>query len=359
MVGCAWPLRSGAADGWLLEITIDIPGGIDRAAAFGPAERSLKALREALGVSLSARGNSVRILGERDRVEAAGGVVRAMVAAAERGRPMGRRQVLDAIADGAFAAHVAVVEGDVPHDAPFEGRLNVTVAGRAVGARSANQQKYLDMLFTKDLVFGIGPAGTGKTFLAVAAAVHMLKAGRIKRAILARPAVEAGERLGFLPGDEMAKVSPYLRPLMDALGDMLDYQTIKRFIASDVIEVIPLAFMRGRTFNDAVVILDEAQNATRTQMQMVLTRLGQRSKMIINGDVTQTDLPRVGDSGLLDAVQRLSGIAEVGVCALEKTDVVRHDLVQRVIDAYAPKGEGGSEPMTSEVLGLEGGRGDG
>jgi phosphate starvation-inducible PhoH-like protein len=198
-----------------------------------------------------------------------------------------------------------------------------------------NQEIYLDAMRQHDLVFASGPAGTGKTYLAVAAAIHLLKTGRVKKAILARPAVEAGEKLGFLPGDLQAKVNPYLRPLLDALHDMMDYQTIKRFIAADVVEVVPLAYMRGRTLNDAVIILDEAQNTTRGQMQMFLTRMGQRSKMIVTGDPTQIDLPDARESGLIDAIRRLRRTAGVGLVALDKGDVVRHELVQRIIEAYA------------------------
>ncbi|MEM1423583.1 MAG: PhoH family protein, partial [Planctomycetota bacterium] len=181
-----------------------------------------------------------------------------------------------------------------------------------------------------------GPAGTGKTYLSVAAAIHLLKVGRVKKAILARPAVEAGEKLGYLPGDMYQKVNPYLRPLLDALEDMMDYATMKRFMAADVVEVVPLAFMRGRTLNDAVIILDEAQNTTRGQMQMFLTRMGQRSKMIVTGDPSQIDLPEPSESGLIDALRRLRRVKGVSACTLEKTDVVRHPLVQRIIDAYDP-----------------------
>jgi phosphate starvation-inducible PhoH-like protein len=220
--------------------------------------------------------------------------------------------------------------------------LFVRAGARPVVAKSANQQDYLDSMFANDLVFGIGPAGTGKTFLAVAAAVHQLKSGRVRRAVLARPAVEAGEKLGYLPGDILEKVNPYLRPLLDALGDMLDYETIKRFMASDVIEVVPLAFMRGRTLNDAVIILDEAQNTTRSQMQMFLTRMGQRSTMIVTGDVTQIDLEDPRESGLIDAARRLRRVAGVGISVLGGGDIVRHDLVQRIIEAYgAEDREGG------------------
>ena len=330
-----------------VEATIRVPDGVDVVSVSGPSERHLKMVREALGVQMSARGNTIRISGDRAPVRAAGRVIERTIEAAQRGRAFGRREVLDAIAEASWKtdqdragnAHgpddAPAILGGEGFEASWSGKLDVYSNGRPIVARSRNQQYYLDQMFENDLVFGVGPAGTGKTYLAVAAAIHQLKSGRVKRAVLARPAVEAGEKLGFLPGDELAKVSPYLRPLIDALHDMLDYNTIKRFMASDVIEIVPLAFMRGRTLNDSIIILDEAQNSTRGQMQMFLTRMGQRSKMIITGDVTQIDLPKPGESGLIDAARRLRRVNGVSFCALEKADVVRHDLVQRVIEAYA------------------------
>lgn len=330
-----------------VEATIRVPDGVDVVSVSGPSDRHLKMVREALGVQMSARGNTIRISGERGPVRAAGRVIERTIEAAQRGRAYGRREVLDAIAEASWKtdqdrsgnAHgpddAPAILGGEGFEAAWSGKLDVYSNGRPIVARSRNQQYYLDQMFENDLVFGVGPAGTGKTYLAVAAAIHQLKSGRVKRAVLARPAVEAGEKLGFLPGDELAKVSPYLHPLMDALHDMLDYNTIKRFMASDVIEIVPLAFMRGRTLNDSIILLDEAQNTTRGQMQMFLTRMGQRSKMIITGDVTQIDLPKPGESGLIDAARRLRRVNGVSFCALEKADVVRHDLVQRVIEAYA------------------------
>jgi phosphate starvation-inducible PhoH-like protein len=217
-------------------------------------------------------------------------------------------------------------------------RLDVYAGGDRIEPRSDNQRAYLEAMRECDLVIATGPAGTGKTYLAVAAAIHLLKTGRVKKVVLARPAVEAGERLGYLPGDQYAKVNPYLRPLLDALHDMVDFATLKRFMASDVVEVAPLAFMRGRTLNDTVIILDEAQNTTRGQMQMLLTRMGQRSKVIVTGDTTQIDLPEPGESGLIDAVRRLGRVPGVGLVTLERRDVVRHALVQRIIEAYGEPG---------------------
>jgi phosphate starvation-inducible PhoH-like protein len=187
------------------------------------------------------------------------------------------------------------------------------------------------------MVFCLGPAGTGKTYLAVAVAVNLLKHQKMKRMILARPAVEAGEKLGFLPGDMQAKVNPYLRPLLDALHDMMDFEHIKRFMVNDIIEVIPLAFMRGRTLNDSVIILDEAQNTTASQMMMFLTRMGHGSKVIVTGDDSQVDLPEDVTSGLTDARDRLKGIKGISFVTLEREDIVRHRLVQNIVDAYGRK----------------------
>jgi phosphate starvation-inducible PhoH-like protein len=203
-----------------------------------------------------------------------------------------------------------------------------------------------------DLTFCVGPAGTGKTYLAVASAVSMLRSNRVRKLVLVRPAVEAGEKLGFLPGDMQQKVNPYLRPLLDALEDMMSFEQVQRFMACDIVEIIPLAFMRGRTLNDACIILDEAQNATRSQMLMFLTRLGQGAKMVVTGDTTQTDLEDPRDSGLIDAVRRLRGVPGVAFSALDRGDIVRHSLVQRVVEAY---GEAGPAPIDGAgVAGVSG-----
>lgn len=316
-----------------MDITVKVPSGAERVRVFGSAERNLKLLREALGVHVTARDGNVQIKGPRPQVLAARGVLEGLSALAEHGTAATREQVLALIADEIGAEPHA--EGE-----DWDGRLNVYAGGKAVRAQTPNQEKYLAAIRDHDLVFALGPAGTGKTYLAVAAAVHLLKTGRVKRVILARPAVEAGEKLGFLPGDLRAKVNPYLRPLFDALADMMDYSTLRRFMDSDVVEVSPLAFMRGRTLNSAVVILDEAQNATKGQMKMFLTRLGHGSKMVVTGDTTQVDLPDARESGLIDAAMRLRRTEGVGYVAFEKTDVVRHDLVQRIIEAYGGDDEG-------------------
>ena len=288
-------------------------------------------VREALGVNVSARDDVVRVSGEERAALAAKRVIERLVTTSNTGGMLSKRDVLDAISEGVDEADGHA--GLLGESADLE-RMSVYVAGRRIEPKSENQKAYIDAIRTSDLTFGVGPAGTGKTYLAVAAAVHLLKAGAVRRVVLARPAVEAGEKLGFLPGDLEAKVNPYLRPLLDALQDMVDYQTLKRFMASDVVEVSPLAFMRGRTLNDAVVILDEAQNTTRGQMKMILTRMGQRSKMIITGDTTQIDLPEPRESGLIDAIRRLRRVRGVSVVSLTGADIVRHDLVQRIVEAY-------------------------
>lgn len=335
----------------MTELVITLPPGSRRLEALGPGERNLKMVREALGVNVTARDDVVRVSGDERAVVAAKRVIEGLVASAAGGTALTKHDVLDAIGRGVDEAdgHAALLgEGADP------GQMSVYVSGRRIEPKSVNQEVYLEAIRTSDLTFGIGPAGTGKTYLAVAAAVHMLKAGSMRRVILARPAVEAGEKLGFLPGDLEAKVNPYLRPLLDALQDMVDYQTLKRFMASDVVEVSPLAFMRGRTLNDAVVILDEAQNTTRGQMKMILTRMGQRSKMIITGDTTQIDLPEPRESGLIDAVRRLRRVRGVSVVSLTGADIVRHDLVQRIVEAYGEDDRGGGDATYTDAQGTDG-----
>ena len=205
---------------------------------------------------------------------------------------------------------------------------------KVVRARTEGQGRYLATLRDNELVFCIGPAGTGKTYLAVAMAVAELRKGKIKKIILVRPAVEAGEHLGFLPGDLEAKINPYLRPLLDALHDLMDLDQIRRYMGNDLIEIAPLAYMRGRTLNDAVIILDEGQNATVSQMKMFLTRMGQNARIVVTGDTTQVDLPAATVSGLADAVERLKDVPGIGIARLENSDIVRHPLVQAIVTAY-------------------------
>ncbi len=324
-----------------MEVTVRVPGGADRVSVLGSADRNLKMIREALGVTVTARDDVVRFSGESQAV----GVARSVLARMSARQGMSRQEVLDAIAEESLRARLGAVplatEGEDTEG--WSGELDVYASGRRIQPRTLNQQAYLDAIRDHDLVFGIGPAGTGKTYLAVAAAVHLLKRDRVRKVMLVRPAVEAGEKLGYLPGDVEAKVNPYLRPLLDALHDMVDYGTLRRFIDGDVVEVAPLAYMRGRTLNNAVVILDEAQNTTRGQMKMFLTRMGQGSKLIVTGDVTQIDLPDPRESGLIDAARRLKRVPGVRLVYLDKQDIVRHPLVQRVIEAYGEE-EAPAEP---------------
>jgi phosphate starvation-inducible PhoH-like protein len=305
----------------------------------GSADRNLKMIREALGVNIAARNDTVEVSGRDQAVLVARRVFGELSEAAAKNTHLSRKQVLDLISNAASEAHLDEAPSDpsLPpvNDEPIDwNRLDVYIGGRRLEPRSDNQRHYLETIASNDMVICTGPAGSGKTYLAVAAAVNMLKHATLRRIILVRPAVEAGEKLGFLPGDIEQKVNPYLRPLFDALNDMIDYQTLARFLENDIVEIVPLAFMRGRTLNDAFIILDEAQNTTKAQMQMFLTRMGQRSRMIITGDTTQIDLPDPRQSGLIDAARRLARIKGVGMVSLAREDIVRHPLVQRIVDAY-------------------------
>ena len=306
-----------------LSIKLERPHAVQ--ALFGPADKHLKLIRDTLSVQLFARDGKIKIVGAGKNVSRAAAVIENLQRAMRQKRAITLASVTEAISQAARDEDSEI--GDI---------LDVYVAGQAVKPKTNGQKRYIESLQKCDLVFCTGPAGTGKTYLAVAFAVHMLKRHLIKRLILVRPAVEAGEKLGFLPGDMQAKVNPYLRPLFDALHDMMEFAQIRRFMTNDVIEVIPLAFMRGRTLNDSVIILDEAQNATQSQMLMFLTRMGNGSKMIVTGDDSQSDLPADTRSGLIDARRRLKGIKGIGDVRLESTDIVRHKLVQNIVHAYGP-----------------------
>ncbi len=329
---------------------MEIPPGVDRVGLLGTGERNLKMLRESLGVGVTARDGRVHFRGDRRAVSIARSVFERL-ASSDREEGLSRQEVLgliseesDRYAEGERTMPAFGDESTPVEAGTWEGGLGVYVAGRQIRAKTPNQQGYLDAIRTHDLVFSIGPAGTGKTYLAVAAAVHLLRTDRVRRVVLARPAVEAGEKLGFLPGDLEAKVNPYLRPLLDALDDMMDFGTVRRLMETDVVEVSPLAFMRGRTLNHAAVILDEAQNTTRGQMQMFLTRMGHGSRMIVTGDVTQVDLPDPRQSGLIDAARRLQRVPGVAFITLDRSDVVRHPLVQRIVDAYGEEQDNTGRP---------------
>ena len=296
---------------------------------YGDHDRNLVRLEKGLGVRVSSRGNRVCLTGDPARVEAARTTLLNLYKKLERGEPLSR---------GDFDGAVRLALGDAEEAAsprlPLSDLPAIRTRRGAVGPRSPGQAGYIDMLANNEMVFGIGPAGTGKTYLAVAQAVAMLGAGRVDRIILSRPAVEAGERLGFLPGDLKEKIDPYLRPLYDALGDMMPGDQVTRRMASGEIEVAPLAFMRGRTLSHAFVILDEAQNTTPAQMKMFLTRMGEGTRMVVTGDLTQVDLPAGQRSGLRDALETVEGVPGIGVCRLGGRDVVRHPLVAAIVGAY-------------------------
>ena len=290
----------------------------------GDHDRHMVRIEQALGVRLSCRGNRVAISGEASRVDAAQAALESLWRQLERGESIGRPEVEAAIR----------LSDDSDPRLPLSDVPAIRTRRGAVGPRSPGQAAYIEALASHDMVFGVGPAGTGKTYLAVAQAVAMLQAGKVDRIVLSRPAVEAGERLGFLPGDMKEKVDPYLRPLYDALHDMMPADQVVRRLTNGEIEVAPLAFMRGRTLAHAYAILDEAQNTTAVQMKMWLTRMGEGTRMVVTGDLTQVDLPSGTRSGLRDALDTLEGVSGIGVVRLDKRDVVRHPLVARIVDAY-------------------------
>ena len=290
---------------------------------FGPADSHLRLVRQGLGVQITARQSNLIIKGAEENVNRAAGIIDQMQKLLTKHRSLSPEDVSALISREYSPPGVETAEA-----------VSVYSKKKQVGPSTGGQLKYIQAMLANDITFCIGPAGTGKTYLAVAIAVSMLKKGQIRRIVLARPAVEAGEKLGFLPGDVQAKVNPYLRPLFDALEDMMDFAQMRKFMDLDVIEVIPLAFMRGRTLNDAAIICDEAQNTSALQMLMVLTRLGRGSKMIITGDVTQIDLGPGQKSGMVEAIEILRRIKGIGVVELTQKDIVRHRLVQNIVRAY-------------------------
>jgi len=309
--------------------------GVDPLALAGVNDGNLLELAKRLGVRVSLRGDTLMLQGSLPAVERAAQVAQTLVDWARIGEPLDVGDVDRAVADDAPGAPGAP-------GGPAGGEYKIILPGlrRVIQAKTPGQRAYLEAVAQHDIVIGIGPAGTGKTYLAVAAAVDALARKRVRRIVLARPAVEAGERLGFLPGDVNEKVDPYLRPLYDALEDMMPRDRVQRAIENRTIEIAPLAYMRGRTLADAFVILDEAQNATGMQMKMFLTRLGVNSRAVITGDKTQIDLANREDSGLLQVERILPGIAGIGFCYLGDTDVVRHRLVRDIIRAYAEDAQG-------------------
>ena len=326
------------------EVTISLEGHAEELAVFGSRDQFLRQVRDAVGVKVLARHGEVRIEGDAARIDQAKRIFEGLRAIYRARRAIASSDVSDLID--------ATLGGP---QADQSGELEIREGNRAVRPRSDGQARYMKALLENELVFCIGPAGTGKTYLAVATAVSFLRRGRIKKIVLVRPAVEAGEHLGFLPGDLEAKINPYLRPLLDALHDLMDYDQIRRYIDNDLIEIAPLAYMRGRTLNDAAIILDEGQNATVPQMKMFLTRMGQNARIVVTGDVTQVDLPVATRSGLADAIERLKDIPGIGTAYLDRSDIVRHPLVQAIVDCYestevVPERDGRAEPAAAEPL---------
>lgn len=310
--------------------------GVDQMLLAGVNDSNLVELAKSTGARIALRGDAISITGDAENVQRAEAVANAMVSIARDGRDLSADDVLRLALSSKPADAPGAGNGNPPN-----GGLVVAGARRNIQAKTAGQAEYIKKIAEHDIVVGIGPAGTGKTYLAVAAAVDALMKKRVRRIVLARPAVEAGESLGFLPGDMQAKVDPYLRPLYDALEDMMPMDRIQKAIEMRTIEVAPLAFMRGRTLGDSFVILDEAQNATGLQMKMFLTRLGVNSKIVITGDKTQVDLPSREDSGLMQIERILHGIEGISFHYFSDADVVRHRLVRDIIKAYNEDAAGG------------------
>ncbi len=294
---------------------------------FGSFDENIRLLEKEFNVTVTNRDGELRISGEAEDVMHAAKAVQAMLTLSSRGETLGEqnvRYIIDMVRTGK-EAQIRELAGDV---------LCISAKGRPVKPKTIGQKEYIQSVLKNTVTIGVGPAGTGKTYLAVAAAVQAFREKQVNRIILTRPAVEAGERLGFLPGDLQSKVDPYLRPLYDALFDMLGAETYQKYLERGNIEVAPLAYMRGRTLDDSFIILDEAQNTSREQMKMFLTRLGFGSKIVITGDVTQIDLPDGKASGLREAMRVLKNVEGIGICELTNADVVRHVMVQRIVRAY-------------------------
>ena len=311
------------------DVSLDPDDNVRLVELCGPLDAHLHAIEARLGVEIRRRGNRFQIVGAATAAKRAEAVLQSLYARARR-EPVDPERVHFALQE--LDMETGTAGAELQRTTPDE--LKVRTARGAVRARGANQLEYLNNVRTHDLTFGIGPAGTGKTYLAVACAVESLQEEKVRRIVLVRPAVEAGERLGFLPGDLSQKVDPYLRPMYDALYEMMGFERVAKLIERNVIEVAPLAFMRGRSLNDAFVILDEAQNTTNEQMKMFLTRIGFGSKAVVTGDITQTDLPTAKQSGLRIVIDILRGVRGIAFTMFGSRDVVRHPLVQRIVQAY-------------------------
>ena len=302
--------------------------GVDQLMAlFGVRDENVETIRRELNVEIFAHGNEITLSGEEEKVRQARAVLERLLGIVARGESIDKTRIRYAVelAGEGNADRIDEIMRDV---------IAITYRGRQVKCKTLGQKQYVEAIKANTCTFAVGPAGTGKTYLAIAMAVVALKNKDVERIILTRPAVEAGEKLGFLPGDLQQKVDPYLRPLYDALNDMMGAESYQRLLERGAVEVAPLAYMRGRTLNDAFIILDEAQNTTSEQMKMFLTRMGMGSKMVITGDVTQIDLPTGKKSGLIEALEVLKGVNDIGIVTLSHRDVVRHELVQAIVRAY-------------------------
>jgi phosphate starvation-inducible protein PhoH and related proteins len=307
----------------MIEATIPVGSADELVIVLGTSDQHLRRIRESVPAKISARDGKIHVSGDEQAVLQATAIIEKIKNAVGRDGALSSDQV------GHIIRQVTGSAGN--------GRttpVDVRQAGKVISPRTRGQAEYVEAIRTHDLVFCNGPAGTGKTYLAVATAVESLKQKQIGKIVLVRPAVEAGENLGFLPGDMQAKINPYLRPLLDALREMMDYEQVKRFMTDDIIEVVPLAYMRGRTLNNAFIIMDEAQNTTVPQMKMFLTRMGMQSKVVVSGDTSQVDLPPHTKSGLIDAINRLRDIEGFANVLLTGEDIVRHRLVQDIVRAY-------------------------
>lgn len=313
-----------SANNTIIKKQIHLENNKEAAILYGHHDKNLKTMRDVFGVKILARNGIIEYEGEIGQVKKLTGVVNGLLNII---RTSGG---LDDIDIDMVMADIDRGVGATQTDQTIE----VFTKGQTVRPKTEGQARYIKAIRENDLVFCIGPAGTGKTFLAVSLALSTMKSGNLKKIVLARPAVEAGERLGFLPGDIQAKVNPYLRPLYDALADIIDVGQVKKYIENDLIEILPLAFMRGRTLNDSFIILDEAQNCTVKQMKTFLTRFGIRTKVVVTGDITQIDLPTGTKSGLVDVQKRLNGVRGVGFSYLTRKDIVRHRLVRDIVEAY-------------------------
>jgi phosphate starvation-inducible PhoH-like protein len=317
----------------MIESTVPVSDSRTLVSLFGTRDQHLRKIAAALPVVISAREGQIHIEGEQKAVSQATEVLEQMMTIVSRSGAASPEDV------------TRILNHVTGNGEKFDNRaIEILAAGREVRPRTAGQARYVESMRKHDLVISIGPAGSGKTYLAVALAVEFLKKELLRKIVLVRPAVEAGESLGYLPGDIHAKINPYLRPLLDALGEMLGYDQVRKYMENDLIEVAPLAYMRGRTLNDAFIILDEGQNTTVSQMKMFLTRMGNGSKIVVAGDATQVDLQHGTRSGLIDAVERLRGIKGVSFVELTGADIVRHRLVQDIVNAYEKGGPESHSP---------------